>query len=78
MLHEMASQALSIPEILSVVSSNGMEMEEEKPPVQLLRRDPSVVKWQAEIFTCCKMGKVFLTVVCVFLNGSDDMVILSH
>lgn len=62
MLHEMASQPLSIPEILSVVSSNGMEMEGEKAScVELLRRDPYLIKWQAEIFSI-KMGKVFSTV----------------
>lgn len=40
MLHEMASQALSIPEIFSVVGSNGMEMEGGKAScVELLRGD---------------------------------------
>lgn len=38
MLHEMASQALSIPEILSVVSSNGTEMEGGKASCAASRR----------------------------------------
>lgn len=63
MLHEMASQAMSIPEILSVVSSNGVEMEGGKAScVELLRGDPYLIKWQAEVFGSIKMGKVFSTV----------------
>ena len=58
MLHEMASQALSVPEILSVVSSNGMEMEGRKAScVELLRGDPHLIKWQAEISALLKQTK---------------------
>lgn len=47
MLHEMASQALSIPEILSFVSGNGMEMEGRKAScVELLKEDPYLIKRQ--------------------------------
>ena len=56
----MASQALSIPEIHSVVSSNGVEMEGGKAScVELLRGDPYLIKWQAEVFGSIKMAKCF-------------------
>lgn len=62
MLHEMASQALSIPEISSVVNSNGKEMDTAKASCV-----EYMIEWQTEIFCSINKHKVFSTVFQKFL-----------